>query len=50
MLEAFAVVSSAIDLPSALAGRYQGTADRLSLYIPYVPGERDEFWKMLLKE
>jgi len=23
--------------------------DRLGLYIPFVPGERDEFWKHLLQ-
>jgi hypothetical protein len=28
--------------------RYRGLADRLTLYMPFVPGERDAFWKSLL--
>jgi hypothetical protein len=48
MLETFAVVAGDGDLPAALSRRYQGRADRLGLYIPFIPGERDEFWKMLL--
>jgi probable F420-dependent oxidoreductase len=49
MLETFAVVAGASDLPAALIERYRGVADRLGLYIPFVPGERDEFWKMILE-
>jgi probable F420-dependent oxidoreductase len=49
MLATFAVVSPGDSLASALSSRYQGLADRLGLYIPFVPGERDEFWKMLLQ-
>ena len=45
MLETFAVVSSQDDLPSALLDRYMGLADRITLYIPFVPGEKDEFWR-----
>jgi hypothetical protein len=48
MLHAFAVVAPPSDLPSALIERYQGLVDRLGLYLPYVPGEKDEFWKNLL--
>jgi len=32
-----------------LTQRYRGLVDRLGLYIPFVPGERDEFWKNLLQ-
>lgn len=44
MLETFAVVGSNSDIPERLIARYQGLADRLGLYLPFVPGERDEFW------
>lgn len=49
MLREFAVISSPADLPAALLERYQGVVDRLGLYIPFVPGERDEFWKNLIR-
>jgi predicted AAA+ superfamily ATPase len=48
MLNTFAVVASAADLPAALRQRYGGVADRLGLYLPFTPGERDEFWKMVI--
>ncbi len=50
ILSAFAVVADTADLPAALVERYQGLADRLTLYIPFVPGERDEFWSWILKQ
>jgi probable F420-dependent oxidoreductase len=49
MLHEFALVTSPADLPSALMQRYRGMVDRLGLYIPFVPGKRDEFWKNLLQ-
>ena len=48
MLGEFATIASPADLPAALLERYQGVVDRLGLYIPFVPGERDEFWQHLL--
>lgn len=48
MLEVFAVRASTEDVPAVLAQRYTGLVDRLSLYIPFVPGERDVFWKRLV--
>ena len=50
MLATFAVLAGPEDLPAALRQRYAGLADRLSLYVPFVPGERDEFWKTLTTE
>ena len=50
MLSTFAVVAAPEDLPYALNERYQGLADRLGLYIPFQPGERDNFWRHLLQE
>lgn len=49
MLETFAVVASPADLPSILKERYTGLADRLALYLPYTPGERDDFWRALVQ-
>jgi alkanesulfonate monooxygenase SsuD/methylene tetrahydromethanopterin reductase-like flavin-dependent oxidoreductase (luciferase family) len=48
ILSKCAVIASPADLPAALLERYQGLVDRLGLYIPFVPGVRDEFWKHLL--
>ncbi len=48
MLAAFAVVTGEKELAGALRDRYTGLADRLALYIPFVPGERDAFWKALI--
>lgn len=43
-----AVIASPGELPDALLDRYQGLVDHLGLYIPFMPGERDELWKHLL--
>lgn len=50
MLETFALVAPEGRLGAALLERYAGLADRLSLYSPFVPGQRDAFWKGLLQE
>jgi probable F420-dependent oxidoreductase len=49
MLGAFAVVAGPGDISHALQERYRGLAGRLALYLPFIPGERDEFWKSLIK-
>jgi probable F420-dependent oxidoreductase len=48
ILETFAVVGSLQALPGALSQRYQGHVDRLGLYLPFAPGQRDDFWQALL--
>jgi probable F420-dependent oxidoreductase len=48
VLAEFAVVASESDLPYALHERYHGLVNRLGIYSPFVPGERDKFWKYLL--
>ncbi len=48
MLEAFCLVTNEADLAVALQDRYRGLADRLSVYTPFVPGERDGLWKSLV--
>ena len=50
ILAAFSVVAARADLAGALKERYQGNLDRLALYTPFVPGDRDAFWSGLLSE
>jgi hypothetical protein len=50
MLNEFCLVTEEDKLADELKKRYDGIADRLTLYIPFVPGERDEWWKKLAKE
>jgi hypothetical protein len=47
MLNEFAVVSEESKLADELKKRYEGIADRLTLYAPFVPGEKDQWWKQL---
>jgi probable F420-dependent oxidoreductase len=47
MLQTFAVTASSDGLGAALRARYSGLADRLTLYLPFSPGDRDEFWSRL---
>ncbi len=49
ILAAFAVdLSRSAEPAEALRLRYSGLADRLSLYLPLIPGERTAFWRQLL--
>ena len=47
MLNEFAVVTDGNQLADELKRRYEGIADRLTLYSPFVPGEKDEWWRKL---
>jgi len=47
MLDEFCLVIGESGLADGLKGRYKGIADRLTLYTPFVPGERDEWWRGL---
>lgn len=49
MLNEFCLVTTPEKLADKLKDRYDGIADRLALYTPFVPGDRDEFWKQLTK-
>jgi probable F420-dependent oxidoreductase len=49
ILREVAIIASPAGLPAALLERYTGIVDRLGLYIPFMPGERDEFWENLLQ-
>lgn len=50
MLSTFAVVAPTEDVRAALEERYTGLADRLTPYMPFIPGKRDAFWGALLKQ
>ena len=50
MLSEFCLVTEESKLAGELKKRYQGIANRLTLYTPFVPGERDEWWKKLTGE
>lgn len=50
MLSEFCLVTEEDKLADELKKRYDGIADRLTLYIPFAPGERDEWWKGLAKQ
>jgi probable F420-dependent oxidoreductase len=45
MLRAFAVEAAPEEVGSALRERYEGLIDRVALYLPFAPGERDDFWR-----
>ena len=55
MLHTFAVMSTPDNLAEALKSRYNAPpegsslalADRVTPYLPFMPGERDEFWRNL---
>ena len=47
MLNEFAVVTEESKLADELRRRYNGIADRLTLYAPFVPGEKDQWWRNL---
>jgi probable F420-dependent oxidoreductase len=49
MLGEFCLIAEPGDLPAALKARYNGLADRLTLYSPFLPGERDAFWRGIVK-
>ena len=49
ILHTFCLVTDAESLPAKLRKRYDGIADRLTLYTPFVPGEKDAFWKMMVE-
>lgn len=50
MLETFAVVCKPEDVGKGLIERYNNWVDRVGLYLPFIPGERDDFWRSLSKD
>ena len=49
MLSAFAVEATPEEVGPVLKDRYEGLIDRVALYIPFVPGEKDEFWQTVAR-
>jgi len=49
ILRTFCLVTDAESLPAKLKERYEGLADRLTLYTHFVPGEKDDFWKQMVE-
>src|SRR5918992_4925404 len=49
MLHAFAVEAAPDEVGPALEERYEGLIDRVALYLPFVPGERDQFWRTVVE-
>jgi probable F420-dependent oxidoreductase len=48
MLEAFCVLAPPEEIGARLLERYKNLADRLTLYTPFSPGERDSLWQSLI--
>ena len=48
MLDAFAVEASPDEVGPALRERYENLIDRVALYLPFVPGEKDDFWRAVV--
>ena len=48
MLRAFAVEAAPDEVGPALKERYSSLVDRVALYLPFVPGERDDFWRAVV--
>ncbi len=49
MVGVFAVEGSWAGIGPAIQARYTGLLDRVALYLPFVPGVRDESWRQLLR-
>ena len=49
MLRAFVVEAPPEGIGDALRERYAGLVDRVGLYAPFVPGEKDDFWRAVVR-
>jgi probable F420-dependent oxidoreductase len=50
MLNEFCMMTTQENAANDLKKRYAGIADRLTLYTPFIPSEKDEWWKELAKK
>lgn len=50
MLDTFALVCEPHQVAQGLIERYAGSIDRLGLYLPFTPGDRDDFWQSLIND
>jgi hypothetical protein len=44
------LADSPLGVAAALRARYSGLADRITPYLPFIPGDRDDFWGALARE
>jgi probable F420-dependent oxidoreductase len=44
MIDTFAIVAPPTEVGQRILARYQGLVDRITLYLPYEPGQFDELW------
>jgi probable F420-dependent oxidoreductase len=49
MLSEFCLLTDESGLADGLKKRYEGIADRLTLYTPFMPGEKDDWWRGLAR-
>jgi probable F420-dependent oxidoreductase len=49
MLETYAVVAPPDALAGAVKARYEGLLDRVTYSLPFVPGQRDDLWRMAVE-
>ena len=49
LLNEFCLMTTQENLAEDLKKRFGGIADRITLYTPFVPGEKDEWWKNMAK-
>src|SRR5215210_5916997 len=49
MIAAFVVEAAPDEIGPALRERYEGLIDRVALYLPFVAGERYEFWRTVVE-
>jgi len=49
MLSEFCLITEEDKLADELKQRYDGIADRLTLYTSFIPGERNEWWKRMAR-
>jgi probable F420-dependent oxidoreductase len=50
ILNEFCLVTEEGKLADELKKHYEGLADRLTIYTPFVPGEKDDWWRKLARE
>jgi len=49
MIEIFAVQGTWDEIAQRIGERYAGVLDRVTLYLPFIPGEQDEQWRRALR-
>ena len=49
VLETFAVIGRRDEIPALLKKRFEGRVQRLSLYMPFVPGSDDDWWQEVIR-